>query len=97
MRIKLLSGNQKGSIVDHPTADILIRNGLAELAPPELVTPGPVAVAAPIPEAEGGALIDDDDVGVLEAPVPDEAVPARVRRRTRKPKTDAPASRRKRR
>ena len=91
MRVTILQGKQTGHIqdVDPIEGENLIATGFAELAPP---------IADPVPDAEGGSLVDEDgDDAISEKSDPDDAVPARVRRRTAKPKATSPASRRKRR
>ena len=103
MRVKILSGNQTGQVVDvdQTEGEIMVGHQFAELAPPEVdvpldETPAPATDPAPIPD--GGTLVDvEDDDAIAEKPEPEDTVPARVRRRQAKPKATPPASRRKRR
>jgi hypothetical protein len=69
MRVKLLSGNQAGQIVDIPCVPILISNGLAELVPDEAP---PRAAPAPAPKAPRPAL---DVIGVPGGKATTETVP----------------------
>lgn len=77
MRIRFLSGNQKGQIVDMAGADLLLSNGLAELAPP-IETPAADPESSPIPVAVSTSA--SADVSAITETVPAPA-PARVRRR----------------
>jgi len=103
MRVRILNGNQAGSIVDvGPEGAIMLSNGLAEvvseLAPADVVAaPEPAIAAEDDPAASGASLTDEDtNDSTTETPEP-EPVPARVRRRSAKPKADPATSRRKRR
>jgi len=104
MRVRILSGNQAGAIVDvGPEGAIMLSNGFAELAPLEPPPPdAPVetleAAAPDLPLAEGGSLADLDEGNdvAIEEPAPGTA-PARVRKPRQKAATPKATSRRKRR
>jgi hypothetical protein len=100
MRVRILSGNQAGSIVDvGPEGAIMLRNGFAELAPE---TPADavhvLASADPVaPVAEGASLAEPDESDDVSKDPDPVGVPAA---RVRKPRTKtapAPATRRRKR